>query len=163
MQRLFTPWRFRYISESLPRDSCFFCDAAQDPEDPERLVVFVGEFHLVMLNKYPYTNGHLLVAPLTHMSDPLDADPEAAAELWPLVLKSQKVLKQAYEPQGFNMGMNLGKAGGAGVPGHYHYHVVPRWTGDTNFMTVLGDVRLVPEDPRTVLERLRPFFQEENT
>jgi ATP adenylyltransferase len=161
MQRLFTPWRFSYISESIPRDGCFFCDAARNPEDPDRLVVFVGEYHVVMLNKFPYSSGHLLVAPFAHISDPLDEEPKASAELWPLVLKSQRILKQAYAPQGFNMGINLGIAGGAGVPGHYHYHVVPRWEGDTNFMTVLGEVRLMPEEGRSVVERLRPLFQEE--
>lgn len=160
MQRLFTPWRFRYISESFSTEGCFFCEAAGDTEDPDRLVVHVAEYHLVMLNKYPYSNGHLLIAPLSHVADPLEVDQAAARELWPLVLKSQRVLKQAYRPQGFNMGINLGKAGGAGVPGHYHYHVVPRWEGDTNFMTVLGETRLIPEEPRAVMARLKPLFAE---
>lgn len=162
MQRLFTPWRFSYISEQAPQQDCFFCQAAQGPDDPDRLVVYLGQHHLVMLNKYPYNNGHLLVAPLAHIPDPLDDHAAARDELWPLVLLSQRVLKAAYSPQGFNMGINLGKAGGAGVPGHYHYHIVPRWEGDTNFMTVLGDVRLVPEEPGSVLNRLRPLFEEES-
>lgn len=158
MQRLFTPWRYSYISERVPQDGCFFCEAAHEPEAPERLVVFMDEHHMVMLNKYPYNNGHLLVAPLLHVTDPSEETEPAKSALWPLVLRSQHALKQAYSPQGFNLGLNLGKAGGAGVPGHYHFHIVPRWEGDTNFMTVLGDVRLVPEDPRSVIERLRPLF-----
>jgi ATP adenylyltransferase len=161
MQRLFTPWRFSYISESVPQDGCFFCEAAREPDDPSRLVVYVGDYHLVMLNKYPYTNGHLLIAPLSHIADPLEANAGATEEFWPLVLRSQEALERVYKPQGFNMGMNLGTAGGAGVPSHFHYHVVPRWEGDTNFMTVLGEVRLVPEEPAAVLERLRPIFQQE--
>ncbi len=161
MQRLFTPWRFSYISESVPEDGCFFCEAARHPDDPSRLVVYMGNHHMVMLNKYPYTNGHLLIAPLRHIADPLLAGADENAEFWPLVLRTQEALDRAYKPQGFNMGMNLGRAGGAGVPSHFHYHVVPRWEGDTNFMTVLGEVRLVPEEPASALERLRPIFQEE--
>ena len=161
MKRLFTPWRFRYITESAPQNGCFFCEAVAEPENTASLVVYKGEYHLVMLNKYPYSNGHLLIVPLEHLSDPAEADFATAADLWPLVLKSQRALKDAYAPQGFNMGINVGRAAGAGVPGHYHYHVVPRWDGDTNFMTVLGEVRLMPEDPEQVLERLRPLFNEE--
>lgn len=161
MQRLFTPWRFKYITESFPPDACFFCDAAADPGDESRLVVYVGDHHLVMLNKYPYTNGHLLIAPLKHIANPLQAEEKASHELWPMVLRAIRVLEKAYSPQGFNLGMNLGTAGGAGVPGHYHYHVVPRWSGDTNFMTVLGDTRLLPEEPGAVITRLKPLFDQE--
>ena len=112
-----------------------------------------------MLNLHPYSNGHLLVAPLAHLG--LAAGQLArrrAAELWPLVLRAQRVLAAAYAPHGFNLGMNLGQPAGAGVPDHYHFHVVPRWTGDTNFMTVLAEVRLVPEDLRQSRERLRALF-----
>lgn len=162
MQTIFTPWRFRYISMSSTEDAgCFFCDAAASPDDPESLVVWLGDSHLVMLNRYPYTNGHLMVAPLEHIADPLSSSPEAQAEFWPLVLRCQEVLEEVYAPGGFNMGLNLGKASGAGVPTHYHFHIVPRWEGDTNFMSVLGGVRLVPEEPEQVAVKLRPMFSEE--
>lgn len=161
MRTLFTPWRFAYISVSEREEGCFFCLAADRPEDPERLVVHVADHHLVMLNRYPYTNGHLMVAPLQHVGQPADSSAEAASEFWPLVLKCQKVLSRAYRPAGFNMGINLGRAAGAGVPEHFHFHIVPRWEGDTNFMSVLGSVRLVPEAPATVLSKLRPLFVEE--
>ena len=161
MQTIFTPWRFKYISMSGDQEGCFFCLAAEHPEEPERLVLAKGAHHMVVLNRYPYTNGHLMVAPVAHVADPQEVDPVARDEFWPLVLRCQRVLRRAYSPDGFNMGLNLGRAAGAGVPGHYHFHIVPRWDGDTNFMTVLGSVRLVPEEPNEVLARLRPLFASE--
>lgn len=161
MQTIFTPWRFRYISMNDQVEGCFFCQAAASREQADSLVVWRGEHHLVILNRYPYTNGHLMIAPLEHLADPRLSSPEARAEFWPLVLECQSVLSSVYSPDGFNMGLNLGSAGGAGVPSHYHFHVVPRWEGDTNFMTVLGGVRLVPEEPAQVAEKLRPLFEKE--
>jgi ATP adenylyltransferase len=162
MQTLLTPWRFAYISEyELVPEGCFFCSATEHPEDPERLVVAVAEHHIVMVNRYPYTNGHLMVAPLIHLASPADSTMEAVEEFWPLVLNCQRVLERAYDPDGFNMGMNLGNAAGAGVPGHYHFHIVPRWSGDTNFMSVVAGTRLVPEEPEQVRERLVALFEEE--
>lgn len=162
MDTLFTPWRQAYITrppESEP--DCFFCAAARCPDDPERLVVAVARYHLVMLNLHPYSSGHLMVAPLAHLASPQECDGEAGAELWPLVLRTQRVVAAAYAPEGFNLGMNLGRPAGAGVPGHYHFHVVPRWTGDTNFMSVLAEVRLVPEHLSQSRERLRALFAQE--
>ena len=161
MDTLFTPWRYAYITKSTPDPECFFCAAGRNPDDPDGLVVHMARHHLVMLNLHPYSSGHLMVAPLDHQSTPQDSSPEALAEFWPLVLKTQRILAQAYEPQGFNLGMNLGKPAGAGVPGHFHFHLVPRWAGDTNFMTVLAEVRLVPEDLRQTRERLRMLFARE--
>ncbi len=162
MQTLLTPWRFAYISESVsePKD-CFFCAAAEKPDDPERLVVAVAAHHLVMLNRYPYTSGHLMVAPLRHLASPEESAAAAVAEFWPLVLKCQRVLQRAYAPDGFNMGINLGRAGGAGVPDHFHFHIVPRWKGDTNFMSVVGETRLAPQEPGQIRARLLPLFEEE--
>ncbi len=158
MQTLFTPWRLAYVSVKQPSGDCFFCEAARHPADPERLVVHRGRHHLVMLNRHPYTNGHLMVAPLAHLASPLSCGPEQRAELWPLVLRCQEVLDAAYHPDGFNLGLNLGRAAGAGVPDHFHFHVVPRWRGDTNFMSVVGGVRVVPESPGQIAVRLRPLF-----
>ncbi|MFL6200740.1 MAG: HIT family protein [Thermoanaerobaculia bacterium] len=164
MERLFTPWRYEYIKQSpaSPEETagCFFCAAAREPGGPDSLVVHTACHHLVMLNLHPYSNGHLMVAPLEHHGSPQESGPEARAELWPLVLKAQRVLQEAYSPHGFNLGLNLGRAAGAGVPGHFHFHLVPRWSGDTNFMTVLAEVRLIPEDLRQSRERLRALFAE---
>ena len=172
MNTLFTPWRYAYIAQGAavgggsgqPDDeACFFCAAARRPHEPERLVVATARHHLVMLNLHPYSNGHLMVAPLVHVGSPAESDAEAQAELWPLVLRCLEVLETAYAPHGFNLGMNLGTPAGAGVPGHFHFHVVPRWSGDTNFMTVLAEVRLVPEDLGQTRERLAALFaREEN-
>ncbi|MDP9121725.1 MAG: HIT domain-containing protein [Acidobacteriota bacterium] len=158
MQTLFTPWRNAYITERSPASECFFCDAARQPDDPEGLVVATRRHHLVMLNRHPYSSGHLMVAPLAHLTSPEQSGEEAREEFWPLVLAAHRVLAAAYSPQGFNLGMNLGAPAGAGVPGHFHFHLVPRWAGDTNFMTVLAEVRLVPEDLRHTRERLRALF-----
>ena len=160
MQTLFTPWRYTYITQSKEAAAeCFFCAAARRPEDPESLVVWTAGHHLVMLNLHPYSSGHLMVAPLEHLASPQESDAEARAEFWPLVLTAHRTLAAAYSPDGFNLGMNLGAPAGAGVPGHFHFHVVPRWAGDTNFMTVLAEVRLVPEDLRPSRERLRALFR----
>ncbi len=161
MQHLFTPWRYRYIASTAASPDCFLCAAAGAGDDPESLVVHRARHHLVMLNLHPYSNGHLMVAPLAHYASPLDGPVEDAAEIWPLVVRCQRVLAAAYSPHGFNLGANLGAPAGAGVPGHFHFHVVPRWTGDTNFMTVLGEVRLIPEDLRDSRERLRVLFARE--
>lgn len=167
MERLFTPWRYEYIKKSPAGPTgetdtgCFFCAAARDPWGEDSLVVQAASHHLVMLNLHPYSNGHLMVVPLAHHSSPQECTPEAQAEIWPLVLRCQRVLQSAYAPHGFNFGMNLGQAAGAGVPGHFHFHLVPRWAGDTNFMTVLAEVRLVPEDLRQSRERLRALFSQE--
>ncbi|MEM7052370.1 MAG: HIT domain-containing protein [Acidobacteriota bacterium] len=159
MESLSTPWRFDYVSSAaMKSDECFLCSAARSPQEPDSLVVHGGRFHLILLNRFPYASGHLMVAPLEHWREPGQAPAAAQRELWSLVLTSQGVLQQVYEPEGFNLGMNLGSAAGAGVADHYHFHVVPRWRGDTNFMTAVGSVRVVPEDVRTAWRRLRQRF-----
>jgi ATP adenylyltransferase len=158
MDALFTPWRFPFVSERIEDDGCFFCAAALQPDDPERLVVRLGRDHLVMLNRYPYTNGHLMVAPREHLDDPRESSSEARAAFWTLVLEAQDVLSGLYRPDGLNLGMNVGQAAGAGVPGHYHLHLVPRWNGDTNFASVVGGVRLIPEDLHSTWQRVRAAF-----
>ena len=161
MQQLFTPWRYAYITANSGDSGCFFCAAAGSPDDSENLLVHRARHHLVMLSLHPYSNGHVMVAPLDHLASPEESSEEARAELWPLVLKTQRILGEAFRPHGFNLGMNVGTPAGAGVPGHFHFHVVPRWTGDTNFMTVLAEVRLIPEDLRQTRERLRALFARE--
>lgn len=162
METLFTPWRYDYIkskgSAGSAAEGCFLCAAAREPNDPERLVVHVGAHHLVMLNRHPYTNGHLMIAPLRHLASPGEATREEAAELWPLVLATQRVLAEDCDPDGFNLGLNIGSAAGAGVPDHFHFHVVPRWGGDTNFMGVVAGVRMVPQSLDDTRRRLRERF-----
>jgi ATP adenylyltransferase len=160
MDNLFTPWRHSYLTRQ-PDPECFFCAAARQPDDPARLVVAMAQHHLVMLNLHPYASGHVMVAPLSHLASPQDSSVPARDEFWPLVLRTQRVLAGAYAPHGFNLGMNLGQPAGAGVPGHYHFHLVPRWAGDTNFMTVLAKVRLIPENLGQTWERLRALFAQE--
>ena len=158
MSTLFTPGRYDYIKTKGRDGDCFLCAAAAAPDEPERLVVFASTHHLVMLNRHPYTNGHLMVAPLAHQASPRDEEPAAQAELWPLVLAVQEVLEEDLSPDGFNLGLNLGRAAGAGVPGHFHLHVVPRWKGDTNFMGVVAGVRMVPQTLDDSWRRLRRRF-----
>src|SRR5688572_24563268 len=132
MDVLFTPWRYDYIvgsreSAEETGTGCFLCDAAAAPDDPQRLVVHAAARHVVLLNRHPYSNGHLMVAPCEHVASPLDASAETRAEAWPLLLLCQRVLAAAYRPDGMNVGLNLGRVAGAGVPDHYHVHLVPRW------------------------------------
>jgi ATP adenylyltransferase len=160
MENLFTPWRYAYIrGNNASSEGCFFCAAAAEPNDAERLVVHVASHHLVMLNRHPYTNGHLMVAPLAHVGSPAEASAEARAELWPLVLACREIVTAYSSPDGFNLGMNLGKAAGAGVPDHFHFHVVPRWHGDTNFMGAVADTRIVPQALDDTWSDLRQRFR----
>jgi len=157
---LWAPWRIDYIL-GPKADGCFLCEAAVGPPSEETLVVHRGESASVLLNRYPYAPGHLLVAPHRHVGDLLELDDAVHQECSGLVRRSVAVLTAAMAPDGFNVGINLGEAAGAGVPGHLHWHVVPRWRSDTNFMPVVGDVRVVPEHLRTTWRKLRTGFDEE--
>src|SRR3954471_18991848 len=144
---LYAPWRLDYIKavSDGPKE-CFLCNAAKSPEDDEKnLVLFRSTHCLLMLNKYPYVNGHLLAAPYRHAPTPVECTPEERAEMMELLTLGQQALSLAMNPQGFNIGFNIGKCAGAGVPGHIHAHIVPRWNGDINFMTILGNVRIIPQ------------------
>jgi ATP adenylyltransferase len=135
---------------------CIFCEAAAAGEDS--LVVYRGERVFVILNRYPYTNGHVMVAPYRHEAWLSSSDPETLRELIGTLARTERILVSAYHTDGLNVGINFGSAAGAGVTGHYHVHVVPRWSGDTNFMTVTAGLRVVPEEPSATLARLRPLF-----
>lgn len=141
-------------------DGCLFCWMAEGGEeaDAERLVLHRAHHNLVVINRYPYNNGHLMIAPYAHVADLVSADEPQLRELMSLARACQEVMQRVYRPDGFNLGMNLGSAGGAGVPGHHHLHVLPRWEGDTNFMSTTGDTRIIPEEPKRTYERLRPEF-----
>jgi ATP adenylyltransferase len=153
MDYLWTPWRFRYIAAAKD-EGCIFCDAVAAGDDARTHIVFRGEKCFIILNRYPYTSGHVMVVPYAHVADLSAADPEMLAEMMRLAQKVQVALELNYRPQGYNLGMNLGRAAGAGVAGHLHLHVLPRWSGDANFMTTISETRVEPEDLETTYEKL---------
>ena len=158
MDRLWAPWRLSYVTAAqVPPTDCIFCDAT-DGRDID-LVLLRGLRCYVILNLYPYNNGHLMVVPNRHLSTLEALTPEEQAELMTLARLSEMALNEAYRPQGINVGINLGKAAGAGIENHLHIHLVPRWSGDTNFMTAVGQTRVLPEDLTATAARLRPIFQ----
>lgn len=159
MNHLFTPWRFRYISGETRRDpGCIFCAAAASPDLEGTLTLHVGTGNFVIMNRYPYTSGHLMIAPIAHTASLPALGAEARSEMMELAVASQEILEETYRPGGWNIGMNLGVSGGAGIADHLHLHVVPRWAGDTNFMTSLAATRLVPEELGATWGRLRERF-----
>lgn len=160
MEKLWSPWRSQYIdSFGKEKGSCIFCNAAGDDlNDMNSLLVDKGELTFTVLNLYPYNNGHLMVVPFRHISDMLDLSREENAEIMNKLQISCKVLKEVYNPDGFNIGANLGKVSGAGIDDHIHFHVVPRWNGDTNFMPVLGDVKVISQDLLVTKKKLLKAF-----
>lgn len=157
MERLWSPWRLQYVTGADQAIACVFCQAL-DTAAESPLVVFRGRLAFVILNLYPYNNGHLMVVPTRHVGSLAAATREELAEVIELTRRSEMALGEAYAPHGLNVGINLGKAAGAGVLDHLHVHLVPRWSGDTNFMSVVGDVRVLPEELEQTAERLRPIF-----
>lgn len=157
MKRIFSPWRHAYVTEAAKTPGCVLC-RAQEAGEPEKLVVHVGEKNFVVMNLFPYNSGHVMVAPKRHVGSLTDATAEELAEMMALARRLEGIYREVYMPDGINVGMNLGRAAGAGVADHIHLHVVPRWNGDTNFMTVLGDTRLIPEDAERACARLRARF-----
>jgi ATP adenylyltransferase len=161
MEVLFTPWRYPYLTApkgSAPQ-ACIFCIAAKSDDVRETLTLYRSDAALVMLNKYPYTNGHLMVAPVAHEARLFDSSDQSLQALIRLTAESQRILSDVYHPDGFNVGMNFGQTAGAGVADHYHMHIVPRWSGDSNFMTVTARTRVVPEDLNTTFDKLAPHFE----
>jgi len=155
MDFLWTPWRYRYIADASKDDRCIFCDALAANDDARTQIVFRGAKNFVILNRFPYTSGHVMVVPYAHVADLSAAEPDTLAENILIARRVQSALERTYHPQGYNLGMNLGRAAGAGVAGHLHLHVLPRWAGDANFMTVVGETRVEPEDLSTTYEKLR--------
>ncbi|MCL4459416.1 MAG: HIT domain-containing protein [Chloroflexi bacterium] len=153
MKRLWTPWRLDYILGEKAT-GCIFCEKARENRDRENYILYRGERGFIMLNLYPYNNGHLMVVPYAHVCGLEELDEATLAELMRLVKRGTAALQRAMNPEGFNIGMNIGKVAGAGIADHVHLHVVPRWAGDTNFIPVLSDTRLIPELPETTYERL---------
>ena len=158
MDYIWTPWRYRYIVKAGKLPGCVFCDLPATNRDEETLIVLRGEKNFIILNRYPYTSGHLMVVPYAHTSDFAGLDKETTAEMMSLAQRAQLALQEIYHPDGFNLGMNLGRSAGAGIAEHLHLHLLPRWTGDTNFMTTVGETRLEPEDLATTYVKLRQAF-----
>ena len=162
MDRLWSPWRYQYVAGEGGKatSGCIFCELRDGaPEDDERrYVLHRARYNYIVLNLYPYTSGHLMIVPYEHVAD-LDAGSKPATdEMMDLAKRAQTILREVYRPDGFNLGMNLGRAAGAGVVGHVHLHIMPRWVGDTNFMTTVGETRVLPEDLRTTYDKLRRFI-----
>jgi ATP adenylyltransferase len=158
MDVLWAPWRMTYVSGQAPPTGCFFCAAVAGRDDADRLVVGRGPSALLMLNAFPYAVGHLMVAPHRHAASPEELDEAESLDLMRLTSRGLAALRAVYRPDGFNLGANLGRVAGAGVEGHLHLHVVPRWAGDTNFMPIVGAVKVLPEALDETLRRLRPHF-----
>ncbi|HON10500.1 MAG TPA: HIT domain-containing protein [Chitinispirillaceae bacterium] len=160
MDRLWAPWRMKYIQEiSKKEDGCIFCTKPKQSDDKSNLILHRGKNCFVIMNLFPYNNGHLMVVPHMHTSDPLTLDKESSSELWDLLCLCKKVLTEAIHPDAFNIGMNIGRVAGAGIDQHIHMHIVPRWNGDTNFMPVLGDTRVISQGISDSYDALLPFFK----
>lgn len=158
MDRLYSPWRYDYVSTApQPAAGCIFCQAAAAQADP--LLVARGAAAFVILNLYPYNSGHLMIVPNRHVATLGALTGEERADLMELTARAEAAIAEIYRPHGLNVGLNLGQAAGAGIADHLHLHVVPRWSGDTNFMSVVGDVRVLPEEVTVSADRLRPVFE----
>lgn len=162
MDTLWSPWRFRYVSEGAKDAACPFCEmAASSPaKDRELLILLRAAHNFVFLNLYPYTAGHILVAPYRHAADLGGVDEIALHELISLARQAEAALRSAYHCEGLNVGINVGRCAGAGVANHLHLHCVPRWNGDANFMTVTGETRVLPEELSATYNKLSPYFQQ---
>jgi ATP adenylyltransferase len=159
MKVLWAPWRMGYILAENKADGCIFCPGTDRSADQDRLILHVGPRTMVVMNRFPYNNGHLLVAPVRHVSSLERLNQDETLGLLLMVRKSIEILKQVMKPDGFNVGLNLGHVAGAGMENHMHFHIVPRWKGDTNFMTVIEDVRVIPEHIKATYAKLVPLFQ----
>jgi ATP adenylyltransferase len=158
MDHLWSPWRYQYVSAGEPAQGCIFCIEPAEQQDERNLIVYRARLNFVMLNLYPYTSGHLMVVPYEHVDTLEKLAAETAAEMIALLQTVEGHLRRLYKPDGINLGMNIGKAAGAGVAGHVHMHIMPRWVGDTNFMTAVSETRVLPEDLPTTYAKLRDAF-----
>jgi len=158
LDRLWNPWRYRYVTKELRPEGCIFCDLPKDQNDELSLIVHRARFNYVILNRYPYTTGHLMVVPFQHTDSLQGIDNPTAEELFTLVRVADLKLRQVYRPKGMNLGMNQGEAAGAGIAEHIHMHVLPRWIGDANFLTVVGETRILPEDLSETYRKLKAVF-----
>jgi ATP adenylyltransferase len=157
MDYIWAPWRIKYIEQSHG-EGCFLCDKPKEKKDNENYILYRGKTNFIILNSYPYNPGHIMVAPYRHVDSPEKLSDEEISEHYALVTKSLGVLREVFKPGGFNVGMNLGRVAGAGVEDHIHTHIVPRWAGDTNFMPVMADVRVLPQALAECYQKLKEKF-----
>jgi ATP adenylyltransferase len=155
MDYLWTPWRYAYVSAAEKSSTCVFCDAPKEKDDSKTHIVYRGEHCFIILNTYPYTPGHVMVVPYSHLDELRKLPADAANEMIALSQRMETVLRELYHPDGINLGMNIGKAAGAGIAGHIHMHMLPRWVADANFMSVVGETRVLPETLEVTWERMR--------
>lgn len=158
MDYLWTPWRYQYVAQQVSPKGCVFCLKMQENKDEENLVLYRGLNNYVLLNLFPYTSGHLMIAPYAHIGQLSGADDATWMEMMELTRKAEQALQKAYQPNGINLGMNLGKSAGAGIADHIHMHVLPRWHADSNFMSVIGETRVLPELLTETYRKLKPLF-----
>jgi ATP adenylyltransferase len=159
MDYLWTPWRYAYVSASEKVAGCVFCDAVKAGDDAKARIVYRGQQCFIILNTYPYTPGHVMIVPYTHLDELRKLPPEAANEMMALSQRMESVLRDLYHPDGVNLGMNIGKAAGAGIAGHIHMHVLPRWVADANFMSVVAETRVLPETLDETWKRMTAALQ----
>lgn len=157
MDRLWNPWRYQYVTREKS-DGCIFCDLPKVDNDEETLIVHRGRFNYVILNRYPYTTGHLMVVPFHHTDSLQGIDDPTADELFSLIRTADRKVREIYRPKGVNVGMNLGEAAGAGIAEHIHMHLLPRWIGDANFLTVIGETRILPEELSETYRKLKSIW-----
>ncbi len=155
MDHIFTPWRYKYVTNAAKDDGCIFCSMLAEKDDSSTLIILRGLKNFVVLNRFPYTAGHVMVAPYAHVADLSGLDAETLSEMMLLAQRVQRALAAAYKAEGYNLGMNIGRSAGAGVASHVHLHILPRWTGDTNFMTTTGETRHIPEALAQTYEKLQ--------
>ena len=159
MKQLWAPWRMAYINEAAKKEGCVFCQKIREQDAREALVLAHTSHSVIMLNKYPYANGHLLLAPKRHAKYLASLSAEEYGDLNEALRRSVEIVQESYHPAGINLGMNLGKCAGAGIEDHLHWHVVPRWEGDNNFMPVLAETRVMPQHLLESYDQLKPYFQ----
>jgi ATP adenylyltransferase len=162
MKNLYSPWRINYILQEK-KDGCIFCQKPKANDDKTHLILKRGKYTYIVMNLYPYNNAHLMVVPYRHIAELSELNDAELLEMSKMVQLSEKVLKRVYKPDGFNIGMNLGEVAGAGVAGHLHIHIVPRWLGDTNFISTIGKTRVIPERMEDTYNKLKNEFSKEET
>jgi len=160
MDILWSPWRFQYVKSAKTAKECVFCDV-QRRDDEAAMILFRGRENFILMNLFPYTTGHLMIVPYAHLAMFAEAPKSATDEMIDLAKWCQHILQEIYRPHGFNLGMNLGEAAGAGIADHFHLHILPRWFGDTNFMTVIGETRVQPEDLKITYRKLKEQFEKQ--
>jgi ATP adenylyltransferase len=158
MEHIWSPWRYKYIASAGRAEGCVFCRIEQEHRDAENYLVHRSELNFVILNLYPYTSGHLMIVPYQHEASLAAVDQATTTEMIELAKRAQTALEAEYRPDGFNIGMNLGRSAGAGVADHLHLHVVPRWSGDANFVSIVGETRVLPEELATTHQKLKKHF-----